>query len=46
TAVARGLEWTARSENNGEKLPAGSLAQVVAVSGVKLILKPYEEVEK
>ncbi|MBM6853002.1 NfeD family protein [Mediterraneibacter glycyrrhizinilyticus] len=46
SAVARGMEWTARSEDNGEKLPEGSLAQVVAVSGVKLILKRYEEVEK
>lgn len=45
-AVARGLEWTARSEEKGEKLPAGSLAEVVAVSGVKLILKRYEEVGK
>ena len=46
SAVARGLEWTARSEENGEKLPKGTLAQVVDVSGVKLILKRYEEVEK
>lgn len=46
TAFARGLEWTARSTDNAEKLPAGTLAQVVSVSGVKLILKRYEEVEK
>lgn len=46
SAVARGMEWTARSKENGERLPEGTLAQVVDVSGVKLILKRYEEVEK
>lgn len=44
TAFAQGKEWTARSEDDGQKLEAGSLAEVVAVSGVKLILKRYEEV--
>lgn len=46
TAVARGKEWTARSADNAKKLEKGTLAQVVSVSGVKLILKCYEEDEK
>lgn len=44
TAFAQGKEWTARSEDDSQRLEAGSLAEVVAVSGVKLILKRYEEV--
>ena len=46
TSVARGKEWTARSADNAKKLEKGTLAQVVNVSGVKLILKCYEEDEK
>ena len=46
TAVARGKEWTARSADNAKKLEKGTLAQVVSVSGVKLILKCYEEDEE
>ena len=46
TAVANGLEWTARSEKDGETIEAGSLAKVTDVSGVKLILKFYEEEKK
>lgn len=41
---AQGKEWTARAEDDRQRLEAGSLAEVVAVSGVKLILKHYEEV--
>ena len=44
TAVVHGKEWTARAEEDSRKLKAGSLAKVVAVSGVKLILKEFEEV--
>lgn len=43
TAVARGLEWTARTEKDGERIEAGSMAEVVKISGVKLILKHHEE---
>lgn len=43
TAVARGLDWTARSEDDNRKIEKGSLAEVVSVSGVKLILKAYKE---
>lgn len=43
TAVARGLDWTARSSDNEKRIEAGSLAKVLEVSGVKLILEKYEE---
>lgn len=46
TAVANGLEWTARSEKDGDTIEAGSLAKVKDVSGVKLILELYEEEKK
>ncbi len=42
-AVVNGLEWTARTEQNGEVLGPGDLAKVVSISGVKLIVKKYEE---
>ncbi len=43
TAVANGLEWTTRTERDGEILNPGDLAKVVNISGVKLIVKKYEE---
>lgn len=43
TAVANGLEWTTRTEQDGEILNPGDLAKVVNISGVKLIVKKYEE---
>lgn len=42
-AVANGLEWTARSGTDEEKIEAGTLAEVIDVSGVKLILKQFKE---
>lgn len=42
-AVANGLEWTARSSSDVVKLEKDSLAEVVDVSGVKLILKQFKE---
>lgn len=42
-AFAQGKEWTARTEKDGQRLEAGTLAEVVAVSGVKLILKRCKE---
>lgn len=43
TAVVGGEEWTARAEKDGDVLEPGTLAKVVSISGVKLILKRYEE---
>ena len=42
-AFANRLEWTARSEKDDQKIEAGSLATVTAISGVKLILRPVKE---
>ena len=42
TAVLNGQEWTARSEADDVVIPKDAMATVVAVSGVKLILK-YEK---
>lgn len=41
-AFADGKEWTARSTEDMVIMEAGSLAEVVAIEGVKLIVKPYE----
>lgn len=43
TAVVNGLEWTTRTEKDGEILNPGELAKVMDISGVKLIVKRYEE---
>ena len=43
TAVVNGLEWTTRSERDDVILNPGDLAKVVNISGVKLIVKKYEE---
>ena len=42
-AVVNGMDWTARSEDDEEVLEVDSLAKVVEISGVKLIVKKYEE---
>lgn len=42
-AVVNGQEWTVRAENETEILEVGALAKVVNISGVKLIVKKYEE---
>lgn len=34
-----GQEWTARSEDDGKNLAVGAVVEVVAVSGVKLIVR-------
>lgn len=44
TAVLNGQEWTARSKDDRITLEEGTLAEVVAVEGVKLILVPTERV--
>lgn len=41
-AFADGKEWTARSTEDMITMEEGSLAEVVAIEGVKLIVKPYE----
>lgn len=43
TAVVNGLEWTARAEKDADVILPGELAKVVCISGVKLIVKKYEE---
>ena len=43
TAVVNGLEWTNRAERDDVILDPGDLAKVVNISGVKLIVKKYEE---
>ena len=40
TAVLKGQEWTARSNDDAVTIEADTTAEVVAVSGVKLIVKP------
>lgn len=42
-AVLNGQEWTARSEKDDVILPENSMAEVVEISGVKLILRPVKE---
>lgn len=42
-AVVNGTEWTVRTEHEDEILEPGTLAKVVNISGVKLIVKKYEE---
>lgn len=43
TAVVNGIEWTVRTEEDGLVLNPGDLAKVMKISGVKLIVKKYEE---
>ncbi len=43
TAVVNGLEWTTSAERDDVILDPGDLAKVVNISGVKLIVKKYEE---
>ena len=42
-AVVNGQEWTVRAEEDQEILEPETLAKVVNISGVKLIVKKYEE---
>ena len=42
-AVVNGQEWTVRSEDDKEILEPETLAKVINISGVKLIVKKYEE---
>ncbi len=42
-AVVNGQEWTVRAEKHEEILAPDTLAKVVNISGVKLIVRKYEE---
>ncbi|MCI8783165.1 MAG: NfeD family protein [Dorea sp.] len=42
-AVVNGQEWTVRAEDEQEVLEPETLAKVVNISGVKLIVRKYEE---
>ena len=33
-----GQEWSAKSEDDRKRIPAGSIVEVVAISGVKLVV--------
>lgn len=41
-ALLNGIEWTARSEKEDTVIPADTIVTVVAVSGVKLIVRTTE----
>lgn len=43
TALINGQEWTARAQDDKTILEKGEVAQVVNISGVKLILKKYQD---
>lgn len=43
-AVVDGQEWTVRSDTDDVILEPGTIAKVVNISGVKLIVKKFEEV--
>ena len=42
-AVVNGQEWTVRAQEDQEILEPETLAKVVNISGVKLIVRKYEE---
>ena len=42
-AVVLGQEWTARAAHDNEIIEQGELVEVVAVSGVKLMVKRFKE---
>lgn len=44
TVVYNGMEWSARTAEDGSVLEEGELAEVTEVQGVKLILKKVEKV--
>lgn len=44
TAVLNGQEWTARMQEDDLILPAGEMAKVVTIEGVKLILVPVKNI--
>ena len=41
-----GQEWTARSVDDDLKLPVGTVVDIMAINGVKLMVKPDPQMEK
>ena len=41
--TVNGMEWTARTSKEGVQLPVGSVVDIVAISGVKLIVEERKE---
>lgn len=41
-----GQEWSARSTDEKVRIPVGSVVNIVSVSGVKLIVRPDEQMQK
>lgn len=39
-----GMEWSARTKEDGIKLPVGTVATVLAINGVKLVVEERKEV--
>lgn len=37
-----GQEWSAKTEKNSEKLPVGAVAEIIGISGVRLIVRGKE----
>lgn len=44
-AVLNGMEWTVRAEDDKEVIEEGKMAEVIRISGVKLIVKSVKEDE-
>ena len=42
-AVVNGMTWTARSADDAVAIPEGTQVEILAVQGVKLIVKKKEE---
>jgi len=42
-ATVGGQEWSARTVNDTQKLPVGAVVEIVAIQGVKLIVKERKE---
>ena len=42
-ATVNGQEWTVRADDDAQILEPETLAKVINISGVKLIVKKYEE---
>ena len=43
TAVVHGQEWTVRTDDDKEVIEPGELAEIVRITGVKLIVKKNKE---
>ncbi len=41
-----GQEWSARSVEEGGRIPVGSVVNVVSISGVKLMVKPDDQMKR